>query len=81
MTSWLRTSSPQPAIDERVVTHGGLHAALGEITDDADDAGDNAQDLQALERWLDEMAARRPSVMRVAEECEEERRAAVRRRS
>jgi hypothetical protein len=60
------------------VTQGGLDAARGEITDDA---GEDAQDRQALERWLDEMAARRPSVMRVAEECEEERRAAVRRRS
>ena len=57
MTSWLRTSSPLPAIDERVVTHGGLHAALGEITDDADDAGEDAQDRQALERWLDDGGA------------------------
>jgi len=54
MTSWLRTSSPLPAIDERVVTHGGLDAALGEITDDA---GEDAQDRQALERWLDDGGA------------------------
>jgi hypothetical protein len=57
----LRTSSPLPAAGERVVTHGGLDAALGEITDDAgedaDDAGEDAQDRQALERWLDDGGA------------------------
>ena len=57
MTSWLRTSGPLPAIDERVVTHGGLDATLGEITDEADEDGEDAQDRQALERWLDDGGA------------------------
>jgi hypothetical protein len=60
MKSWLRTSGPLPAIDERVVTHGGLNATLGEITDGADEvdeAGEEAQDRQALERWLDDGGA------------------------
>jgi hypothetical protein len=51
MKSWLRTSSPLPASGGRVVTYGGLDAALGEITDEADE---DAQDRQALERWLDD---------------------------
>jgi hypothetical protein len=57
MKSWLRTSSPLPAIDERAVTHGGPDAAFGEITDEVDDAGEDAQDRQALERWLDDGGA------------------------
>jgi hypothetical protein len=54
MKSWLRTSSPLPASDERVVTHGGRDAALGEITDEVDE---DAQERLALERWLDDGGA------------------------
>jgi hypothetical protein len=57
MKSWLRTSSPLRARGDRVVTYAGLHAAFGEITDEVDEAGEDAQDHLALERWLDDGGA------------------------